>query len=909
MRHATISVCENVKRILLSILIIAIAAIPLGARTQEIGGPGDGGIFQTTLKNGLHVVVVEDHAAPVIQTATWYHFGSLDETKGKTGLAHALEHMMYRGTVNISAGGLDDIVARLGAQMNGQTSYDYTQFYFVMPADKLDVGLYIEADRMANASISQAGWNVEGGAVMNELLGDEGSPFFNLLTKVREAAYPGEPNGRTPIGFKPDVQHATAADIARYYHEWYGPNNATVVVAGDVRHETVFARVSHFFGAIPPKKLPARNTMSPVPIGHTTEVESNLPFPFEMLDLAYAVPGDTEPGEPAVNALVMLINNQLSPFYQSLVQTNVALAVEASQDTQLRGGLLNVFIVLSPGHSAREAQTIFQSTMDTLIANGFSSQLVQTAKRLAIAERMYSGDSVTGIGDLAGYTYGLVGERINDEDTRLAALDEKSILAIASAYFKQPTVVGHLRTKTNSTSGSQKSDATASDDFSKRVPDGPIVEPQWVRVAVQKPTTARSSLSPVEFTLSNGIKVAVSEKHDRATFTLRGEILGGSSFIPRGKEGIARLASSLADFGSDSYPFMQRRRAIDAMGAVVSNGGLFVARGTSRDFASIVKILADGELHPSFAEPWLSLERGQLASSLQQEDAISSTVIDRAYFGLLSASDDPSLRHANNASVSGISRDDLVDFTKRYWRPDLTSIAVVGDVTPAQVRATLEAEFRAWNGANGATPDSRERTFPQAHGGHYYVQTDATQLYVRLGQPMLARSSPDYPAMQVLNQILGAGGAFESRLWQELRQKRGLVYSATSSLNVGRDRGDLRIELNASPSRIPEAVRFVRSELKRFQHEPVTETELAEAKLRLVSDALLDEASADGQVQQVLDIAVNGLPADYYRALNERFAAITPAEIERVAQKYLAPDNLVQVYAGPRNGPWVDGSL
>ena len=897
------------KRILISLLVAAIAALPLAPRAQDVGGPGDGGIFQTTLKNGLHVVVIEDHAAPVIQTATWYHFGSLDETKGKTGLAHALEHMMYRGTPNISAGGLDDIVARLGAQMNGQTSYDYTQFYFVMPADKLDVGLYIEADRMQNASISQAGWNVEGGAVMNELLGDEGSPFFNLLSKVREAAYPGEPNGRTPIGSKSDVAHATAADIKHYYQQWYAPNNATLVVAGDVTHQNVFSRAEHFFGSIPSKALPARSAISPVPTGHTEEVESSLPFPFEMLDLAYAVPGDTEPGEPGINALMMLINNQLSPFYQALVQTNVALAVEAEEDTQLRGGLLNVFIVLNPGHNAREAQTIFQATMDNLIANGFSPQLTQTAKRLAIAERMYSGDSVTGIGDLAGYTYGLVGERINDEDTRLAALDEKAFLAIASTYLKKPTVVGHLRTRADAASGSQKSDATATDDFSKRVPDGPIVEPSWVRAALQKPTTARSTLAPVEFTLSNGMKVAVSEKHDRATFTIRGEILGAASFIPPGKEGIGRLASALADFGSEKYPFAERRRAIDAMGAIVSNGGLFSARGTSRDFDAIVKILADGELHPSFAEPWLSLERGQLANSLQQEDAISGTVVDRAYFGLMSAIDDPSLHHASNASVSGITHDDLVSFTGRYWRPDLTSIAVVGDVTPDHVRATLESEFSGWKNATGATPDSREQAFPTAHGGHYFVGTDATQLYVRLGQPTLARSNPDFPAMQVLNQILGGSGAFESRLWQELRQKRGLVYSVTSSLNVARDRGDFRIELNASPSRVPEAVRFVRSELKRFQSEPVSQTELAEAKLRLVSNALLDEASADGQVQQVLDMMINGLPADYYGTLNDRFAAITPSDIERVAQKYLAPDKLVQVYAGPGGGPWTSRSL
>ncbi len=877
------------------------------AAALQLGGPGDGGVFQTELKNGLHVVVVEDKAAPVVQIATWYHFGSLDETKGKTGLAHALEHMMYRGTPNISASGLDDIVARLGAQMNGQTSYDYTQYYFVMPADKLDVGLYIEADRMQNASIRQADWDIEGGAVMNELLGDEGSPFFSLLSQVRAAAYPGEPNGRTPIGSKSDVQRAKASDIAAYYHRWYAPNNATLVVAGDVDHEAVFARAEHFFGAIPPKTLPQRPAISPVPTGHTAEVDSNLPFPFEMVDLAYAVPGDTEPGEPAISTMVQLINNQLSPFYHSLVETNVALAIEAQQDTQLRGGLLNVFIVLNHGHSAREAQTIFQSTMDNMLNNGFSPELVQTAKRLTIAERLYSGDSVTGIGDLAGYTYGLVGEHINDEDARLAALDENSIRDVAGKYLRKPTVVGHLRSQSDNAPGSQKSDATASDDFSKRVPNGAIVEPAWVKAALTAPSTEHSSLNPVIFTLSNGIKVAVAEKHDRTTFILRGEIASSSSFIPSGKEGIARLANQLADFGSDSYPFAERRKTIDSYGAIVGNGGTFVVRGLSRDFDALAKILADGEMHPSFSDPWLSIERGQLSNSLNNEDSVSGVLVDRAYYGFLSASNDPSLRHASSGSVARLTRDDLLNYVKAYWRPDLTTIAVVGDVTPAQVRASLESAFASWSNS-GPTPNAHEEAYARSRSQHDFVRTQASQVYVRLGQPAVGRSDADYPAMLVLNQILGAQGAFESRLWQEMRQKRGLVYGVNSSLVTERDRGDFRIELNASPSRVPEAVRFVRSELKRLQDEPVTQTELAEAKLRLVSDALLDEASAEGQVQQVLDIASNGLPADYYRTLNERFDALTPADIQRVAKRYLAPNALVQIYAGPP-GPWAYDSL
>lgn len=885
---------------------IALALVATAAAPAQTG-PGDAGIYTTTLRNGLRVVVVEDRAAPVVQTSVWYGFGSLQETPGKTGLAHALEHMMFRGTNDISAGGLDDIVARLGAQMNGQTNYDYTEFYFEMPADKLDVALGIEADRMAHAALRASDWAIERNAVLNEIDGDASSPFFNLLARVRAAAFPGQPAGRTPLGNRSDVARATVADIARYYREWYAPNNATLVIAGDVDRATAFAKAQRFFGAIPAKQLPAWTEANPRPAAPTS-VEAEFPFPFEVLDLAYAIPGDTQHGEPEISTLSTLIENQRSPFYKALVESNIALAIEANADTQLKGGLLHIFLILNPGHSASEAQSAFTATLDSVLKNGFDPDLVLAAKRMTIAERLYEADSIDGIGDLAGYTYGVVRERLSDEDSRLAAITGDDLLAATRKYLSRPTVVGHLSPNASPPRGnSQKSSAEASDDFSKRVPNGPVVEPHWIAKAVAEPTTARSPLAPVAFTLSNGLRVIVQRKPDRPTVVIRGAIDGSPAFEPPGKEGIIRLASGAADYGSASYSFEQRRKATDEMGAFVTTGQEFSAQAQSRDFERVVAILADGEAHPSFADPWLSVERSQLANSLQSEAAISGVLIDRAYNRLLLAGNDPTLRQPTPQSVTEITRADLLAYTAAYWRPDLTTIAVVGDVTPERVRSAFEASFGTWS-ASGTTPNARLMAIPPATSGHDYIGTAANQVYIRLGQPAISRENADYDTFAVLNQILGGNGAFESRLWQELRQKRGLVYSVDSSLQADADRGDLRVELNASPERVVEAVAFVRQELRQLQNAPVSATELQEAKVRLVSNALLDEASSTGQAKQLLDIEVNHLPLDYYRTLNERFAQITAADVQRVARTYLKPGNLVEVYAGP-SGPWAEHTL
>jgi zinc protease len=399
----------------------------------------------------------------------------------------------------------------------------------------------------------------------------------------------------------------------------------------------------------------------------------------------------------------------------------------------------------------------------------------------------------------------------------------------------------------------------------------------------------------------------VQQKTDRPTFVISGQIDSSPAFAPPGKEGIVRLGSSVADYGSDAYPFALLRKTTDELGAFVTTGESFSAHGQIADFEKIVAVVADGEAHPSFAEPWFSIERGQLANSLQTEESVSGVMIDRAYKELLLSSDDPSLRKATPQSVNSITREDLHAYASKYWRPDLTSIAIVGDLSPERVRSALEAAFGSWQTV-GPKPDAHLMAMPPASKGHDFIGTDSNQVYVRLGQPAVSRSNADYDTFQVLNQILGGSGSFESRLWQELRQKRGLVYSVDSALDANDDRGDFRVELNASPQRMVEAVKLVRQELTRMQNEPVTQTELDEAKGRLVSDALLDEASTEGQAEQLLDIATYGLSLDYYRTLNERFARITVADVQRVAKTYIKPDRLVQVYAGP-SGPWSQSGL
>ncbi|HEY9181437.1 MAG TPA: pitrilysin family protein, partial [Candidatus Baltobacteraceae bacterium] len=383
---------------------------------------------------------------------------------------------------------------------------------------------------------------------------------------------------------------------------------------------------------------------------------------------------------------------------------------------------------------------------------------------------------------------------------------------------------------------------------------------------------------------------------------IAGNIASSPSFTPGGKEGIARLADAMADFGSEHYDFTRLRKVTDDIGASVSLGQTFAAHGFAQDLDTLLAVLADSEEHPAFPQRWLTLQQSQIANSIESENQISGVLLNRVYLQRLLSADDPALRYPTADSIQGITRDDLLQYTKQYWRPDLTTLAIVGDVTPQRARSAVEAAFGSWS-SPGPTPSTVQMPLPAAHVAQAYIGTASTQVFIQLGQPAVARTSPDYDTFSLLTEILGGPGYFQSRLWQELRQKRGLVYSVQSILKASRDRGDLEIVLSASPQNVQPAIGIVRDQLEWLRTHPVSASELEDAKIRLVSQALLDEGSAGGQLDEIGEIANNGLPLDYYGTLASRYASITPADLQRAAKAYLRPDRLIEVFAGPE-GAW-----
>jgi zinc protease len=859
-----------------------------------------------TLANGMRVVVLEDHAAPVVQVHTWYRFGALDETPGKTGLAHALEHMMFRGTHAISSAGLDDMNSRLGADLNAQTQNELTHYYFVVPADRVDTLLHVEADRMRNLKLDPKDWALEKGAVLQEWAQDHSNPIFEFIfSAVAGKVYPGSRLGETALGAKADIEKATVADLKRYYDAWYRPNNATLVVTGDVKAAAVFASAQKWFGPIPSHPLPARKQYTAQPASGAT-VAQKAEFPFTIIDEAYAAPGEapaTEREQIRNDIAITAMANARGPYRTALVDTGLTLGMIPLPLEDRRASVVHVLIIVAPGHTADEVRAVYDKTTADILAKGITPEYIDAAKRSAISQLTYARDSIVGLANGVGRAYVFPGDT---DPTRyaamFAAITPDEVNAVARSIYAKPSVVGVLEpTTTDPTKFKPPSNLASSvtDSFGSRMPNGPIMQPAWLKAQLAKPLALHSAVDPVVTTLPNGLKLLVQRVSSNPTVFVRGVVRTSPIYDPAGKEGLGAVTTALMGWGSAKYDFAAQRKLADDRAATLSFGTFFAGHGRSEDFSTLLDALADDVRHPLFPADKFALVKQQNAAVASRRALQPDYRAQRAFSEALLPAGDPELREDSAASIAAITLDDVKSYHGQYVRPDMTTLVVVGDVDPAAVAREVAARFGDWT-ATGPKPDPHLPAIPLPQPKRQNVETPAQDVGVELGAPALARNSPDYDALVLANSIYG-GGAFDARLFREVREKRGLVYGVYSSLQAGRDRGTFSISFRAVPAKVDAANALIRSELKRMQTEPVTADELAKAKTRVIAAAIDAEQATSAIAGDLMTIGTDDLAPSYYATLVQRYAKITPADVQRAAKTWFHPDNLVEVRTGPKS--------
>ncbi len=884
----------RVARTFAASVAIALVALPVG-RLDAAPAPGP---HITTLANGMRIITVVDRAAPAVQTSIWYRFGASDETAGKTGLAHALAHMMYRGTAALSGSGLDDVFTRLGAQETATTTNDTTRFTFLVPAQDLDLVLYVEADRMQHLPLDEATWQNERAAVIADNDAVLAQPLTRLYDRVCRAAARARVCALAPLGDRGDLARVTTADLRTAYQTYYTPSNATLTIVGDIDEDAALATARLAFEGIARRDIPERPVDTPFfASGANVDLPGDLPY--EIVDLAYPAPGSSDPDARTLDVIDSIVNSPRSDFHKGLVRSGYTLGYSTQFDRNARDGLYHVFIVVAPGHSSAQARNAFVDILATMVGTGFAPDLVAAAKRNAERDALFARDSMSGIGDRLGYAIAS-GDAVPHDDDRVALVSPGELVRVARKYLGVPAVTGLLTPAPGAAGIAPNPPATSvSDDFTRRAPSGPIVEARWVRAAIPPVAPIVSRVRPASFVLPSGLRVVVATVRGNPTVYVTGAIDTSPRLDPPAKTGLGAIVAQLVARGSARYDFDAARKVADDLGASLDLGTSFAARGRATDLGALLDVIADDLAHPTLTMPALANVRAQTLLAIRERDGDVAYRANHEFEEQLFAPGDASVREPTRTTIASIGLADVRAYARANLRPDLTTIAIVGDVDLESVRSLVAARFGAWQ-SRGPRPATASEALPGAHAASRYIVADRRSVAVHLGLPAVARTHADYDDLAVLSELLGGGGAYDTRMVHHLRSERSLVFAAASSLVADRDRGWLDIRLTATPRTARDAVAGVRHELERFKRDPVGTFELERARSKIVARTLLAEQATATIAERVGRIARDGVPLDDDATLGARFAAIDGARLLRAANRYFHPDQLIEIDEGPR---------
>ncbi|HET9095380.1 MAG TPA: pitrilysin family protein [Candidatus Baltobacteraceae bacterium] len=881
------------------IVCAAALAIGVGICAQLPAAAQPLQVTRATLKNGLQVVVVHDPLAPVVSTMLNYRAGSNEQQY--PGEAHALEHMMFRGTPGVSQTQLFEISQLMGGDYNADTQAEVTQYFFSVPAQYLNVALRVEADRAKHLTLAQSGWLAESGAIKQEVTQDDSVPLNKLfLRTILPSIFKGTPYAKDGLGTLYSFNHQiNAAVLRKFYSTWYHPNNAVYVIAGNVDGPSTIKLVEKYFGSIPASKLPQAQKVALQPLKAATyHVDSDQPY--SLIALAYRLPGWKDKDYAAAQILESVLNNQRGDLYGLVASGKALYAGFQDIESHAYATASAAISVVPVTTKADDAAADVRAVLAAYRKNGLPADLVEVAKQRAIADAQFRGNSIQGLAFEWSDAVAARGESSPDELVtamkRVTLADVNRVLRTyidpdkAIVAYAVPKNLGKV---TSGASGPAKESNTLT-------PSKPQPLPAWAQAAFARVKVPAQTVRPVSMTLSNGMRLIVVPEHVTKTVEVHGTVNSNEAIqAPAGEQGVADIVTGLFSFGTTEYNRIQLREQLDAIAADVQAGSDFSLKVLSDKFDRGVQLLADEELHPAFPAQAFQIVKGQTVGALTGEmtspDHLTSVALNNALF----PADDPEQKFATPQTAASVTLEDVKSYFSSVYRPDMTSVVVIGDVTPEQAKATFEKYFGSWT-SQGVKPDIYVPAVPKNKAASVVVpDVGRVQSDVQLAQVMdLPRANPDWALLTVANNILGGGG-FGSLLMDDLRVKHGYVYGAYSSFSSSKNRATFTIGYACDPDKIVPAQQLALADLRSLQTGTISPERLTRSKAMLMSDVPLRAASFDGVANQLLRFASLGLPLDQASIDAQRELGATPSAVRAALTKWVAPGDFVRVVKGP----------
>jgi len=856
------------------------------------------------LKNGLTVLVHEDHKAPIVAVNVWYHVGSKNEMPGKTGFAHLFEHLMFTGSENFKGTGdqraFFETMERIGAtDLNGTTSEDRTDYFENVPKNALDIALWLESDRMGHllGAIDKTKLDVQRGVVQNEKRQGENEPYgvtWELLTKG--TAPPGHPYSWTVIGSMEDLNAASLEDVQNWFKTYYGPANTVLVLAGDIDPETAHKKAEQYFGDIPAGPPVARYDHWIPQIAGTRRQSVADRVPQARLYKVWNIPAYGEPETVSLElAADVLSSGKSSRLYKRLVYDDqVATDVSAAVDAREISGQFMITATAKPGADLVKIEKAVDEELERFLANG------PTAKELERAKA----------GRIAGFVRGI--ERIGGFGGKSDILAMNQTFRGDPEFYQTVLKLDHQATSSDLQKAAKK----------WLGPNVYILEvhpyPEYETVACNVDRTklpAPGSPPDVKFPafqrskLSNGLNLIVAERHSLPVVEFNLQLNAGYASDQFATPGTARLAMSMLDEGTSRRSALQISDELARLGANLGTASSLDSSSVSLSTLAAtldpaLDIYADVILHPAFPEADFNRLQKQLLAGIQQEKTDPINMALRVFPGLLYGSGhaygNPFTGSGTEASVSKLTRSDMQRFHKTWFKANNATLIVVGDTTAKELVPKLEKLFGGW--PSGDVPVKNIRQVEHASASKVYLldRPGSLQSVIFAGNVAPSKSDPADIAISSMNTILG--GAFSSRLNLNLREDKHWCYGAGSFLPAARGQRPFVVYAPVQTDKTKESMVEIDKELRGILGKrPITADELKKAQENQTLELPGRWETMGAVAGSIGEIVRFGLPDDYFTTFPDKVRALSVEDLVKAAQQVVHADQLAWIVVGDRS--------
>jgi zinc protease len=856
-------------------------------------------VTQTTLSNGLRVVVVHDPLAPVVTTMINYKVGS--DEQWIDGLAHATEHMMFRGSASLSSSQLMETMAVTGGNFDADTQSGVTQFFFTVPSQYLDIALRAERSRATGLLMAPDQWASERGPITQEVTQDNSNAFYRLFQKMQTRLIGGTPYAKNGLGTVSGFAHdVTSAQLLKFYRTWYHPNNAVYVIVGDVDGAATIDEVRSLFGDVPRGALPPRPPVRLAPLKGATVYHDTSDQPYTAVLLGYRMPGYDSPDYAASEILSDVLTSQRSDF-GGLPFTGKALGTQFVLQTYPKVGIGIAFAAVPPTTQPETIDREMRGLIDAYRKNGVPRDLVEAAKLREISGLEFNANSIQGLAD--EWSQAVAVQDLRSPDDMIAQYQRVTVAdvdRVVRTYLDNANVVAAYAVPKNSGVTDTTGGGAMAKENNTLPPSRHEPLPAWAQTVLDNLSVPKQTLAPSDTTLANGIRLIVQPETITKTVIVRAQILNDPQVQePAGQEGVGDVTEALFPYGTTHYGRLAYQTELDKIAASATAGTEFGLDVLSQDFDRGTQLLADQELHPAFDPRAFALVKQQTVSELAGEatspEHLAAVALNRALY----PPGDPEQRFATPHTASALTLDDVKAWYAAAYRPDLTTIVVIGDTTPDNAKAVIEKYFGQWQ-ATGPKPPVYPSPVPANAPAQVTVPANGrVQSSVQLVETTpLLRTDPGWAPLQVANTVL-TGGFYSSLLYHDLREVHGYAYSVQSRLMAGKVRSTFSIEYGCDPQNIVPAQNQVVAILNQLATAPVEPDRLIRAKALLMGEVPIREASYDGVGSQLLNYATRSLPLDQ-NMLDARAELDTPAAaVQDAIAKYVRPTGFVRVVTGP----------